>query len=257
MKTRVRILGLFVAVAVCFACQSTGASSRELLDALARDFPRIDGSTSAMPLQRKLACDVYGIPWTWSTGDLENGLRNIIPDGEKDPSPEAAAAVFAIRHSGTNGAYMALIERKADFILVARAPSPDELEAARAAGVILDARPVALDAFVFLAHTTNPLSSVTLKEVRAIYTGKLTSWDELGVRVGTGEVDRELIHAYQRERNSGSQELMETLVMKNLPMIEAPSMIRMSMLGPFNAIGGDRFTGRGGDPLGFSYTVYY
>jgi len=124
MKTRVRILGLFVAVAVCFACQSTGASSRELLDALARDFPRIDGSTSAMPLQRKLACDVYGIPWTWSTGDLENGLRNIIPDGEKDPSPEAAAAVFAIRHSGTNGAYMALIERKADFILVARAPSP-------------------------------------------------------------------------------------------------------------------------------------
>jgi hypothetical protein len=50
---------------------------------------------------------------------------------------------------------------------------------------------------------------------------------------------------------------MMSMVMKETSMIEAPDMIVKTMLGPFNAIGGDPATGAGGDPLGFGYSVYF
>jgi len=57
------------------------------------------------------------------------------------------------------------------------------------------------------------------------------------------------IHTYQRNRNSGSQELMEALVMGDLEMIDSPDMILDSMIGPINAIADD--------PLGIGYSVYF
>jgi phosphate transport system substrate-binding protein len=120
-------------------------------------------------------------------------------------------------------------------------PSDDEVQEAAKAGVTLDVRPMALDAFVFLVHKDNAVTSITLEQIRDIYSGTITSWSELG---GTGQ-----INAYQRDQNSGSQELMEELVMKGTPMTDAPNMIFPSMMGPINAIHDD--------PLGIGYSVFY
>jgi phosphate transport system substrate-binding protein len=90
-------------------------------------------------------------------------------------------------------------------------------------------------------HKDNPVSSLTLEQIRRIYAGEITDWSELG---GVGR-----INAYQRDRNSGSQELMEELVMKGTPMSDAPNMILPSMMGPINAIHDD--------PLGIGYSVFY
>jgi phosphate transport system substrate-binding protein len=231
-------------------------NQEDVLAAIAADYPVVDGSTSALPLHRKLACDIYGVPWKWSTDMGKNVERNIIPDTEKNPPRQLVEKILAIKHTGTGTAYLNLVEGKADIIIVARAPSPDELAAAAKKNVVIDARPVALDAFVFLANTSNPLDNITLEQVRGIYSGKIKLWKEIGVVINPASRD-EPISAYQRERNSGSQELMDSLVMKGLPTIEAPNMIRTTMLGPFNAIGGDRFSGAGGDIFGFCYTVYY
>ena len=38
---------------------------------------------------------------------------------------------------------------------------------------------VAWDALVFIVHKSNPLNSISLDEVRAIYAGKITNWKEL------------------------------------------------------------------------------
>lgn len=145
------------------------------------------------------------------------------------------------RHTGTNPAYLNLIAGKADLILVARAPSEDELKAARGQGVEFDVRPFALDAFVFLVNVQNPVENLGIENVRGIYTGKIKDWSALG---GKGT-----IKAYQRDRNSGSQELMEALVMKGAPTIQAPDMIMPTMIGAVNAIRDD--------PLGIGYSVYY
>jgi phosphate transport system substrate-binding protein len=127
------------------------------------------------------------------------------------------------------------------LILVARAPSTDELKAAKEKRVELDVRAFALDAFVFLVNVKNPVDHFKIENMRDIYTGKITDWSTLG---GKGK-----INAYHRDRNSGSQELFESLVMKGTPVIQAPNMIIPTMMGAVNAIGRD--------PLGVGYSVYY
>jgi phosphate transport system substrate-binding protein len=144
---------------------------------------------------------------------------------------------------------MRLIKRETDLILVARPPSSDELRAARWRWVKLDVRAVALDAFVFLVSAENSADDLSLEAIRDIYTGQAKRWSELGASITEGRDAGDLINAYCRNPNSGSQELMEQLVMRGAPMIEAPDMMLPSMMGPLNAIASDA--------SGIGYSVYY
>ena len=213
------------------------------LSNIAQNYPRLDGSTSTHPLQVLTACKLLGVECTWTQPSVlpfETTERSIGSDLMTSLT-EAGGIVSGIFHSGTHQAYVNLIQKNTDLILVARLPSDDEVAEATKAGVTLDVHPMALDAFVFLVHKDNPVSSLTLEQVRSIYSGEITNWSVLG---GGGQID-----AYQRDRNSGSQELMEELVMKGTPMVEAPDMIFPSMVGPINAIRDD--------PLGIGYSVFY
>jgi phosphate transport system substrate-binding protein len=207
----------------------------------ADSYPRIDGSTSSYPMQVMIACRILGVDCAWTEGDFFDTTRRIAPVNPLDGSVEVEA-IYNLAHSGTHDAYINLIEKNADLILVAREPSEDEWDAARRKRVKLDVQPVALDAFVFLVHVDNPVESLSLDQIRAIYTGEITNWAEVG------GLDAE-IHTYQRNPNSGSQELMEKLVMNGEVMLDSPDMILMSMMGPFSAIRED--------PLGIGYSVFF
>jgi phosphate transport system substrate-binding protein len=126
--------------------------------------------------------------------------------------------------------------------LVARLPSVEELDLAALSGVAMIPQPAALDAFVFIVNENNPVESLTLDDIQRIYTGELTNWQQVG---GPDEE----IHPYQRDEQSGSQQLMKELVMKGMQMIDAPLMILLKMIAPFYAISDD--------PLGIGYSVYY
>lgn len=52
---------------------------------------------------------------------------------------------------------------------------------------------IGLDGFVFLINEQNPVKSLTLDQIRGIYTGKITNWKEVGG-------DDAKIIAYQREK---------------------------------------------------------
>jgi phosphate transport system substrate-binding protein len=148
-----------------------------------------------------------------------------------------------IEHTGTHESYTNLIARTADLIIVAREPSDDELALSRERGVRIRFTPVALDAFVFLVNGSNPIPSLTVEQLRAIYSGTLTNWSAVGGPT-------EPIHPYQRNRNSGSQETMERLVMKGLTMKQSRELdVPISMVGPFNAIRHD--------PQGIGYSFQY
>jgi phosphate transport system substrate-binding protein len=254
---RYRIWPVAAILALVIAgCSSTAASPTPdiaaMRAAIAADFPRVDGSTSAHPLARMLACDLLGAECEWSAPASANVERTYVP---VDGVPEATAEqILDMNHNGTHGAYMNLINDSADVILVARAPSTDELAEAQTKGVELDVRPAALDAFVFLVNAQNQVESMDLTTLRDIYAGKITTWQQAGVNLPDPTA---VIHAYQRERNSGSQELMQTMVMKEATMVDAPDMIVQTMLGPFNAIGGNEAAGQPGDELGLGYSVYF
>jgi phosphate transport system substrate-binding protein len=208
----------------------------------ASSYLRVDGSTSTLPLQVTIACRLLEVTCTWQEGDLFTTTWHIVPEMTSDVSDPAVETIFRLWHSGTNSAYVNLIHAEADVILVARKPSADELDEARRFGVELEVVPVARDAFVFIGHVQNPVPGLTVDQIRAIYTGQLTNW------LQAGGPDQS-INPYQRDRNSGSQELMEELVMRGAAMIDAPDMILEGMMGPIHAILGD--------PNGIGYSVYY
>lgn len=206
-----------------------------------KNYPRVDGSTSTMFLGRLMAARILDVPAEICRVDMSQ--RPADPDEGvpymrgNDALP--ARLVFPLHfpvsrvrefmdfvkgkaiHTGTDKAYMNLIGGDADLILVAREPSPDEAEAARKAGVALDLRPVALDAFVFVVNVKNSVDSLSLEQVRGIFGGTIKNWKEVG---GKDEPIISLI----RERNSGSEELMKSLVMKGreiVPSTQRPEKI--------------------------------
>ncbi len=198
-------------------------------------FPRIDGSTSTAPLGATIFCSMLDVSCEWVTFIDEN--RYLMPDltGYQGDFPGTG-------HSGTHSAYLNLINRETDLILVAREPSTEELDLASLSGITLVSTPVALDAFVFIVNENNPVDGLSLEQIQRIYTGELTRWDQVG---GSAQE----IHPYQRNEQSGSQQLMLSFVMKDLQMVDAPLLVLMKMIAPFYAISED--------PQGIGYSVFY
>lgn len=200
------------------------------------DLPVIDGSSSTLPLRMFIVCELLGTRCAWET--VFDGSRRVLPEQGTPFEPFDAA----VDSSGTHGSYVALAEGQADLILVARGPTDQELELARDAGVEFEISTVALDGFVFLVNAANPVESLTLDQLRGIFSGTISNWAQVG-----GE-DRP-IQPYQRNETSGSQVLMDTMVMQGQPMVDAPNMILPSMGAPFAAISRD--------VDGIGYSVHY
>lgn len=242
---------------VVLSCAAPGISPTDIpamRSAIVANYPSVDGSTTTGPLARLLACDLLGVPCVWSTTASANIERTYVPDPNAAISSQTASTITGIKFSTTHNAYVNLIEGKTDVLLEARLPSPDELAEASAKGVELETHAFALDAFVFLVNTNNPTENMPLATLRDIYAGKITTWSGASIDLGDPAAR---IHAYQREPNSGSQELMKQMVMSTTPMVNAPEMVVQTMVGPYNALGGNPVTGDGGDGLGLGFSVYY
>ena len=151
--------------------------------------PKIDGATALFPVYSAFVQATY--PDTTRYGEL-------------------------ITCSKTDGAYESLIAGTADVIFVA-GPSDAQFAAAAEAGVEFELTPIGKEAFVFFVSRENPLTAITLDEIRGIYSGEITQWNELGVE-DLGE-----ILAYQRPENSGSQTALEKL-MEGYELMEAPEL---------------------------------
>jgi len=215
------------------------------------NYPRVNGSTSTTPLGHLLALRALGYRGELRPSTTAQRLIGGPPVKVEPVGPPATSLYIRgelqlfhtkARHEGTHAAYVSLITGKSQMILVARKPSDDEIKEAAERNVELDIRPVALDGFVFLVNAKNPVDSLTMEQIRGIYTGKVTNWKELG---GSDAP----IEAYTRNRNSGSQELMEKLVMKGLKMIDAPDRMLMGMAGPIDMVSQS--------PNAIGYSVYY
>lgn len=165
-------------------------------------YPKVDGSTATIPLSEAIASNLLKI--------------------SKDE-----AGKF-IKHNTTHSAYVNLIKGDADIIFVTE-PSKEELNIAKEAKVELVVIPIVKEGFVFLVNTKNPVNSLTTKQIQDIYQGKIKNWKEVGGK------DSELI-AYQREPNSGSQTLMEQIVMKGLALVDSPKTVVYGMDGLIESI---------------------
>ena len=171
---------------------------------LTENLPRMDGATALYPVYAAFAQAVY-------------------PDYTQDMPVKAY-----VQCSTTSSAYDNIVCGDADIIFVA-GPSAEQEAYAKEKGVELVYTPIGREAFVFFVNPKNPLDGLTLSQIRGIYSGQITRWDELGVK-GLGN-----IQAFQRSEGSGSQTALLRL-MGDTPLIDAPTEKRMGgMLGVVEA----------------------
>jgi phosphate transport system substrate-binding protein len=154
-----------------------------------RDYPRLDGATAFFPIYAAAAKAMY----------LE-------PEETEDKKARSEAIYF----SRTPDAYENLISGNVDMIFVL-APSEEQQKNAADHNLTLTLTPIAREAFVFLVNAQNPVTDLRLAEIRAIYSGKINQWSEVG---GTNEK----IIPFQRPKNSGSQTILLKEVMRGEPV---------------------------------------
>jgi phosphate transport system substrate-binding protein len=153
-----------------------------------RDYPKLDGATALVPIYKAAAKAIY----------RENGNPF-----DKDDIPGVAM-------SATPASYEALMEEEADMIFVF-APSEEQKKEAAEKGITYTLTPIAREAFVFLVHEQNPVTGLSVEQIREIYSGKINDWQEVGGAPGK-------IMAFQRNEGSGSQTAMLRNVMRETPM---------------------------------------
>ena len=116
--------------------------------------------------------------------------------------------------STTPYAYDNLFQGKAEMIFVA-GPSEVQRKTAENKGLKLEMTPIGREAFVFFVNKKNPIDSLTLDQIRGIYSGEITNWSQ----VGGNDED---IRAFQRPQDSGSQTALQYL-MGDTPIMDAPT----------------------------------
>lgn len=183
------------------------------------NLPRLDGSTSTVPLALAVCAEVLG------------ESREEVQD--------------LVRFNKTTTAYFNLLEGNADLLIVGEA-NDEVMARKKELNFEWEKQPFATDAFVFVVNEDNPVDSITVEQARDIYSGKITNWKELG-----GE-DRP-ITALQRNEGAGSQTLMEKLVMQGTPMVEAPTEYIVTTMGQLM----EAVKSFDGSPGAIGYSVYY
>ena len=178
---------------------SSAVSEPEVSEEIAflrENFPRIDGSTSLIPLEAGVRAAIFG---------------KSFDEAQKD-----------VVHSTTWGSFKNLLSGDADMIF-STPISAEQQKMADEAGIKLEQVPVVKEAFAFVVNAKNPVDALSQQQIKDIYSGKITNWKQVG---GSDEP----IIAYQRNTDSGSQNYMIGF-MGETPLMEAPKELRPGSMG--------------------------
>jgi len=141
---------------------------------LTDNLPIIDGATAAFPVYSAFVNAVYPDTTTLYDGVFE--------------------------YNNTVGGYEKLAEKETDIFFGA-APSKEQREYAEQCNTIFEYTQIGTEAFVFFVHKDNPIESLTIEQIKGIYSGQITNWKEVGG-------NNEKIIAFQRNEGSGSQSML-------------------------------------------------
>ncbi len=119
---------------------------------------------------------------------------------------------IAVSGPGSGVGIAALINGTTDIAQASRKMKQKEIDEARANGVEPYEIQVATDALSVVVHPSNPVSELTIAQLSAIYTGKITNWKEV-------DGNDAPIVALSRDTNSGTHVFFKEHVvqMKGLP----------------------------------------
>jgi phosphate transport system substrate-binding protein len=89
-------------------------------------------------------------------------------------------ADIIVRGGGTGDGMAAILHGIGDVAMASRQVDSNEKEFARSKGIELAASVIALDAIALIVHRDNPVRSLTLPQIKAIFSGEVKDWSTLG-----------------------------------------------------------------------------
>jgi len=113
----------------------------------------------------------------------------------------------SVRGGGSGVGIAALIDGRADIANSSRAIKNKEIELAKEKGKAPYANVVAIDGIAVVVHPDNPLNSVSIEDLKKIYTGEVKNWKALG---GSDKA----IVVISRDYSSGTFEVFKELVLE-------------------------------------------
>ncbi|MBO7606862.1 MAG: substrate-binding domain-containing protein [Paludibacteraceae bacterium] len=245
MKRGLIVLFSFLAFFTCRGQEALGLNPE--LNITTSNFPVLDGSESTSPLRLILMCKLLGYDYEWQYSPFiqrqEDAPRYVEPNYTCDEETRRDLLLNRLLNNNTHGSFVNLIDDKVDIIITARSISRDEKAYAEEQGVTLLEQPIARDALTFMVNAQNPVSNLSIDQIHAIYMGNVQNWSEVG---GLDCV----MKPYVRNRNSGSQEKFETMVMDGLTIADFPEMqIGTTMMSPYYQLEDDT--------AGIAFTPFY
>lgn len=118
---------------------------------------------------------------------------------------------ITVNKSGSGNGATALIDGRCDIATMSRFMKDQEFKDAVAKNVFPVAHAIAMDGVCIIVHPSNPVSALTSEQVRNIYLGKFTNWNQLG------GPDMPII-AISRDTESGTYETFENFIMNKQKM---------------------------------------
>ena len=226
MKKLVFFISLLLMFALLAGCTAntqgtapTDNTPAEIFTFTRDNFPRMDGSTSMVPLGQAVASVLLG-------------------ESREDVSD------LATFHRTTQS-FRNLMAGECDILIVGE-PNAAVFDEMKEQKFKAEIEAIATDALIFVVNANNPVDNLTTEQVRKIYSGEITNWKDVG-----GEDAP--IEAFQRNEDAGSQSLMLKLIMKDTPMADAPvSYVVGSMSGLMEAV-----KGYDNSANAIGYSVYY
>lgn len=184
------------------------------------NFPIVGGSLALKPYGQALTATILDIP----------------REGAIDPD---------IWEGSTTEKYRQFVDGEIELLL-AYEPSEEAIEYANSKGFEWEITAIGADALVFICSNLNPVQNISLEQIKGVYTGQITNWNQLGGN------DAQIV-AYQRNRDSGSHTLFDKLINLGDNLIEAPKERQIgSMIGLLEAI-----ADYDDSENSLGYTVYY
>ncbi|MDR1446026.1 MAG: phosphate ABC transporter substrate-binding protein [Treponema sp.] len=106
---------------------------------------------------------------------------------------------FNMSATGSGDGIKAVPAETAEIGMSSRELSPAEI------GTGIDEHLIAIDGIAVIVNTNNPVSNLTIDQIRDIYTGEVTDWSQVGGRAGR-------IAVVSREPGSGTRGAFEEIV---------------------------------------------
>lgn len=162
---------------------------------LTENLPILDGAAALVPVYAAFVNAVY----PEGSVTFEGGVFS-----DDNFYGENFAADSKMQYKNTVRGYQAIVDGTTDILFCA-APSAQQKQYAEEKNVELVYVPIGLEGFVFFVNENNPIDNLTVEQIRSIYSGEYTNWNEVGGNNRT-------INPVSRLAGSGSQSAMDAFM---------------------------------------------